>query len=294
MLQCLEIASHRHFPELWAHMEGDRSIGRNSGGSSHSSAAGRRLRALNTMAVCVEPQPRHSHLPFKRRVVASPNGPKPFLLTCNSCLEHLPSLAPLFALAPFPSPTHLSTLTMPSKTSTHKPIATPVDLMREVNNNRHEALQDLWGQYQIGDLDYGPCLPSKSHLELISGDHLQVRFAREEFLNTIGTMEVRNLDSPDCLGMNFMGYDQRTRCLAFRGEARNLDGFLEFANGIVNSEKVEHVFKFASEVQVPEGGLEPGLEYDDFAGRVEIVEYAMLLKEAEDERGNYRANFKRK
>ena len=96
-------------------------------------------------------------------------------------------------------------------------------------------------------------------------------------------MQVRNLfESRDT---NFMGYDQEARCLAFRGETRHLDAFLNFAYGMVNSEQVEHVFKVASEVRVPEGGLEPDLEYDEFASQVEIVEYGMWLKNVPVEQG---------
>ena len=163
--------------------------------------------------------------------------------------------------------------------------------MQRVDQNRHEVIERLWKQYRDGTLGCGPPLPSKSHLQLIYSKWIIVRAKREEPDNRISAIQVRNLDYPNPVDINFMGYDQEARCLAFKGETRHLDAFLDFAEGVVNSERVEHVFKVASDVRVPEGGLEPDLEYDDFAARVEIVEYAMWLKDVPTEQGKPRHIF---
>lgn len=161
--------------------------------------------------------------------------------------------------------------------------------LKEVNKRRKQAIGHLWDQYLAGRYQVAQN-PSPSHLELIRPEDLRVHTSHA-FTGKLNYVDVLNAADPDTPGLNFMGFDPEKKCLAFRGQAQHFHAFLEFANYLVRSDRVESAFKAPSEVKFPKGGLETGLEYEEFAGQVEIVEYAMWLKDGPDEDGESKLQF---
>lgn len=111
-------------------------------------------------------------------------------------------------------------------------------------------------------------------LELVAASDLLVTVARE--LGSEDIIDVNVIKKTDPMAINFMGYDRRHKCLAFKGEARLFDTFLDFASAAGNGVWVAGTFKSGNEIRVPPE-IERGLSLDDFAGRVEILEYVMWM-----------------
>lgn len=122
-----------------------------------------------------------------------------------------------------------------------------------------------------------PCAatPSLPTLELLTSSDLRVNVTRE-----LGSRDIIDVDVAkvsDSTAINFMGYDRGLKCLAFKGEARLFDTFLDFTAAAGNGGGIAGAFKGRSEVRLPPLGLERGLSFEEFKGRVEIVEYVMWM-----------------
>lgn len=159
------------------------------------------------------------------------------------------------------------------------------DWLTEVNESRHTAVQKLWEQYRNGEHETTQNPNPEPQLELISHEHLFINTTQDIMTEKLIGIDVRNLAAHDHCGVNFMGYDPKEKCLAFRGEMRLLDAFLDFAYGVASQGHIESAFQASSQLKFPHGGLQAGLGYEEFAGRVEIVEYAMWIKEAQNVEG---------
>lgn len=151
--------------------------------------------------------------------------------------------------------------------------------MEELDKRQQNSIFPLWEEYQAGSF---PVAGSSSEhcLQLIPSADLLVIKHQDEKSERVVDLQVQNFGADNLVGNNFMGYTCRPQCIAFKGEKRYLKTFLDFVYGFTNEEHHgDMFFKMASEVRFPDQGLPEGLEYVDFASRVEIVEYAIWLKE---------------
>lgn len=163
--------------------------------------------------------------------------------------------------------------------SAGKHILEEVDRVKldQVEVRRHTAIRPLWEKYEKGEYTVAPDYMPDTTIELISADDLHVDSQESPMTGELCYIDVTNDAAEERPGVNFMGFDPKQRCLAFRGEARHLDRFLDFGHELIQKEGIKGLFKAPSEVKIPKAGLKPNLSYDEFAGRVEIVEYAMWL-----------------
>jgi hypothetical protein len=149
----------------------------------------------------------------------------------------------------------------------------------ELDERRHASIRGLWERYKRGEVETHSKPAARTRLELIQADDLLITTHKHIWTDTLNYLDVCNAADPG--GVNFMGYDKESRCLAFRGETQHWNAFIDFATSIIRDERVLAAFKAPSDIRIPHGGLEAGLEYDEFASRVEIVEYAMWLKQSD-------------
>lgn len=113
------------------------------------------------------------------------------------------------------------------------------------------------------------------HLQLLPASDIDVKVDRSNPDNTITSFNVTKTSDPTAI--NFMGYYREENCLAFRGEVRLFKEFLDFANETVSVRAIEGGIKTGKEIRYPCPSLEMGLSYEDFAARVEIVEYVIIM-----------------
>lgn len=151
--------------------------------------------------------------------------------------------------------------------------------MEELDKREKHSISPLWEEYQAGNFPIADSSPEPC-LQLIPSADLLVIRHQDEKSERIVDLQVQNFGADNFVGNNFMGYTCRPQCIAFKGEKRYLKTFLDFVYGFTNKEHHGDIFfKMASEVRFPDEGLPEGLEYVDFVSRVEIVEYAVWLKE---------------
>lgn len=149
------------------------------------------------------------------------------------------------------------------------------DQKRQLDEVRHAALEPLYKIYLEGRFEpIAPLVPST--LELIPSTDLRVVVTRSNLDSSIQGFDVRRKSDPGA--NNFMGYDASERCLAFRGESRHFDTFLDVAKQMTNNASMAGTFKAPADVQLPEAGIVNGLTYQEFVNQVEIVEYIMWVE----------------
>ncbi|KAI6784197.1 uncharacterized protein J7T54_004743 [Emericellopsis cladophorae] len=121
-----------------------------------------------------------------------------------------------------------------------------------------------------------------AHVELVSKQNLLIDSTVDDS-GQPSSVHVQNTGSSYSHARSFMGFHPEKRCLAFRGEARFLEMFQDFASNFVREDHIVSVLQTPVDVEFPPEGLPGGLEFAEFAGRVEIVEYVMWLKVADED-----------
>jgi hypothetical protein len=112
-------------------------------------------------------------------------------------------------------------------------------------------------------------------LQLLPSSDIYVKIVRDDINDKITSFTVTKISDPSTV--NFMGYYLDEHCLAFRGEVRLFKEFLHFASETVGFRAIEGCIKTGKEIRYPCPGLGRGLSFEDFAARVEIVEYVVIL-----------------
>ncbi|VUC24737.1 unnamed protein product [Clonostachys rosea] len=183
---------------------------------------------------------------------------------------------------------------MPGRTGSPEPT---LDIMSkeeeetldQIRERRHQLIQPLWEKYEQGHYKVIPDDQPESTIELIKSSDLRVERRGDLSKGQLSSIHVAHSGAKEFPGVNFIGFEPTQQCLAFRGEARHLDSFIDFSNAMVKGERVQFVFKAPAAAMIPKAGLRKNLDYDEFAGQVEIVEYAMWLRppSPEDEASPY-------
>jgi hypothetical protein len=152
--------------------------------------------------------------------------------------------------------------------------------LEEQNRARDRAVNNLWDKYQRGFYKRAADgTAPRSKVEYMDDKYLHVSKVYHAFTDDIISIDVSSKDPDLSPNLNFISYDAKDRCLAFRGQACHYGSFYSLAQLLLLQDRIDQFYKARSEVKFPEEGLEPGLDYQTFAGRVEIVEYAAWLKE---------------
>ncbi|KAG9249921.1 uncharacterized protein F5Z01DRAFT_434571 [Emericellopsis atlantica] len=154
--------------------------------------------------------------------------------------------------------------------------------IHQLGEGRRATIEPLWRKYQQGSFPLASPTCTTAHVELVSKHNLLI----ESTVDASGqpsSVSVENMGSPHSHAGGFMGFHPEKRCLAFRGEARFLEIFQDFASNFVKEDHIVSVLQTPVEVDFPPEGLPAGLEFAEFAGRVETVEYVMWLKAADED-----------
>lgn len=153
----------------------------------------------------------------------------------------------------------------------------------EQNRCRDREVSRLWHQYRKGEYKKatGDSTPSSS-VCMVETNDIQVSKTYHAFTDEIINIDVFTNDPERWPDVNIFGYNGHDRCLAFRGQACHYGSFYAFAQLLVVQGKVDTFYKSPSEIKFPPEGLRPNLTYKEFAGQVEIVEYAAWLKDFPD------------
>ncbi|CAG9943924.1 unnamed protein product [Clonostachys rosea f. rosea IK726] len=183
---------------------------------------------------------------------------------------------------------------MPGRTASPEPTLDIMskeeeDTLEQIRERRHQLIQPLWEKYEQGHYNVIPDDQPESTIELIKSSDLRVERRGDLSKGQLSSIHVAHNGAKEFPGVNFIGFEPTQQCLAFRGEARHLDSFIDFSNAMVKGERVQFVFKAPAAAVIPKAGFRKNLDYDEFAGQVEIVEYAMWLRppSPEDEASSY-------
>lgn len=164
--------------------------------------------------------------------------------------------------------------------------------LEEQNRARDRAVNNLWDKYQRGMYKKAADGPApRSKVEYMDDKYLHVSKVYHAFTDAIINIDVSSKDPDLSPNLNFISYNPKDRCLAFRGQACNYGSFYSLAQLLLLQDRIDHFFKARSEVRFPDEGLQPDLDYQVFAGRVEIVEYAAWLKESSGDSQSGRRTF---
>ncbi|CAH0052686.1 unnamed protein product [Clonostachys solani] len=183
---------------------------------------------------------------------------------------------------------------MPGRTGSPEPTLNIMSKDQEetydqIVERRHQLIRPLWEKYEQGHYKFIPDDQPESTIELIKSSDLRVERRGDFSKGQLSSIHVAHSGAKEFPGVNFIGFEPTQQCLAFRGEARHLESFIEFSNAMVKGERVQFVFKAPAALVIPKAGFRKNLDYDEFAGQVEIVEYAMWLRppSPEDEASAY-------
>ncbi|KAF4462236.1 hypothetical protein FALBO_10953 [Fusarium albosuccineum] len=140
---------------------------------------------------------------------------------------------------------------------------------------RAAILEPAYDAYLISDglLDKSPPLSS---IQLLPTSDMTVNLIRPAEDNAATDLWISKISDPSA--DNFMGFSPEENCIAFKGERGLFDGFIEFAESVAQDKSVTIVFKTPKGIRIPREGLEYGLNYEDFAARVEVLECAMWIR----------------
>ncbi|KAF5648179.1 uncharacterized protein FTJAE_1393 [Fusarium tjaetaba] len=96
----------------------------------------------------------------------------------------------------------------------------------------------------------------------------------------------------DTFAENFIGYCPEEKCVVFKGETGLIEDFIDFIESVAGGKEVTIVLKAPEQIRMPLGGLEHGLEYEEFVARVEILECALWIgnSPSEQEEGGIHFN----
>ncbi|KAF4445730.1 hypothetical protein F53441_10572 [Fusarium austroafricanum] len=123
--------------------------------------------------------------------------------------------------------------------------------------------------------------PAPSRIQLLPPSEIAVSFKRCTKTGVATDLDIKKLSDP--LADNFYGYYPEEKCIVFKGERGLLDEFVEFAEKLAGEKEVTIALKAADQVRIPWGGLEYGLEYEEFVARVEVLECAMWIRTSPSE-----------
>lgn len=153
------------------------------------------------------------------------------------------------------------------------------------NECRHAYIEVFWQRYSDGEFQRSEDSIETASLEVIPHSSLYIGAIRsEEDDGRVGSIRVRKL-AEDNDYINFMGFDPTERCWAFRGQEKFQDQFLDMAMGVGENQHMEIVMKAPCDIHIPKCGLEPLLDYDEFAACVEIIEMVVWIKDDVDGQG---------
>ena len=97
-------------------------------------------------------------------------------------------------------------------------------------------------------------------------------------LDDVCAIDIIRINRPP--GVNFMGLEKTRGAMVFRGEKRHLDTFINHTGDVWGLSEIETAFQAPSLVRYQRGSIPLGLEFQDFASRIEIVEFAIFRKGA--------------
>ncbi|KEY72039.1 hypothetical protein S7711_00057 [Stachybotrys chartarum IBT 7711] len=160
----------------------------------------------------------------------------------------------------------------------------PSEEALEANSQqRHDAIWPVYEEYMAGKHTSSEDLATKvfAPLQLVPSSDLDVNQVRSASDDSVINVDVCRYSDP--WSTNFMGWHQGQKCFVFKGETRLFDDFLAFTTELLKAERVLLIFKAPFSIRVPRGGLPAGMSYEEFAGHVETVEYAMWLQDSVDD-----------
>jgi hypothetical protein len=139
---------------------------------------------------------------------------------------------------------------------------------------RAAILEPAYESYLIStDLREGSPRPSSTYL--LPSSEVVVIVSRCPETEAATDLHITKLS--DTFADNFIGYCPEEKCVVFKGERGLIDDFIDFAESVAGGKEVKIILKAPEQIRMPHGGLEHGLEYEDFVARVEVLECAMWI-----------------
>ncbi|CVK92460.1 uncharacterized protein FMAN_07356 [Fusarium mangiferae] len=130
--------------------------------------------------------------------------------------------------------------------------------------------------------------PSPSSIDLLPSSEVVVLISRCPETEAATDLYITKLS--DSFAENFIGYCPEEKCVVFKGEEGLVYDFIDFIESVAGEKEVTVVLKAPEQIRIPLGGLENGLEYEEFVARVEILECALWIgnSPSEQEEGGIR------
>ncbi|KAF4339771.1 hypothetical protein FBEOM_6309 [Fusarium beomiforme] len=150
-----------------------------------------------------------------------------------------------------------------------------------LSKNRASILEPAYESYLVSK-DLRDNLPRASSVQLIPSSEIVVTVSRCPETGSATHMYITK--QSDAFADNFIGYCPKERCVVFKGEGGLMGDFLDLAEAAASEKEVKVILQAPEQIRMPHGGLEYGLEYEDFVARVEVLECAMWLGDSPRER----------
>lgn len=144
----------------------------------------------------------------------------------------------------------------------------------DFTQRRAAILETAYESYRIST-DFRQDSPSPSSIDLLPSSEVLVLISRCPETEAATDLYITKLS--DTFAENFIGYCPEEKCVVFKGERGLIEDFIDFIESVAGEKEVTVVLKAPEQVRIPLGGLEQGLEYEEFVARVEILECALWI-----------------
>ncbi|KAF5713545.1 hypothetical protein FGLOB1_3972 [Fusarium globosum] len=159
--------------------------------------------------------------------------------------------------------------------------------LSDFTQKRAAILEPAYKSYLIST-DFRQDSPLPSSIYLLPSSEVVVLISRCPETEAATDLYITKLS--DTFAENFIGYCPEEKCVVFKGERGLIDDFIDFIESVAGEKEVTVVMKAPEQIRIPLGGLEQGLEYEEFVARVEILECALWIgnSPSEQEEGGIR------
>ncbi|KAF5610913.1 uncharacterized protein FSUBG_2718 [Fusarium subglutinans] len=159
--------------------------------------------------------------------------------------------------------------------------------LSDFTQKRAAILEPAYESYLISP-DFRKDSPSPSSIYLLPSSEVVVLISRCPETEAATDLHITKLS--DSFAENFIGYCPEEKCVVFKGERGLIDDFVDFIESVAGGKEVTMVLKAPEQIRIPLGGLQHGLEYEEFVARVEILECALWIGKSpsEQEEGGIR------
>ncbi|RGP69424.1 hypothetical protein FLONG3_7757 [Fusarium longipes] len=148
----------------------------------------------------------------------------------------------------------------------------------QFSKDRADILKPAFEAY-LNSADLRDRAPPSSVLQLVASPDIAVELSHCDKSGAATHLAVSR--KSDSLDDNFMGYCEEHKCVVFKGEGGLIHDFAGYVESAAEKHQISDttfVLKAPEQIRIPMGGLEYGLEFEEFVSRVEVLQCAAWIR----------------